>query len=67
MASDHFEETRARRRLLHGGFGLQTVGNLPKPRYHALRLLSRLGEQELPAVMTGDGAGSLIEVGEPGR
>lgn len=62
VASDHFEELGPPPRLLHGGFGLQTVGNLPKPRYHALRLLSRLGEQELPAVMTGDGAGSLVEV-----
>lgn len=62
VASDHFEELAPPPRLLHGGFGLQTVGNLPKPRYHALRLLSQLGEQELPAVMTGDGAGSLVEV-----
>ena len=61
VASDHFEELGPPPRLLHGGFGLQTVGNLPKPRFHALRLLSRLGERELPATIRGDGAGGLVE------
>lgn len=42
VASDHFEELGRPPRLLHGGFGLQTVGGLPKPRFHAMSLLSRL-------------------------
>jgi xylan 1,4-beta-xylosidase len=61
VASDHFEELGPPPRLLHGGFGLLTVGNLPKPRFHALRLLSRLGEREIPVRADGDGAGSLVE------
>ncbi|TWD74740.1 xylan 1,4-beta-xylosidase [Kribbella amoyensis] len=61
VASDHFEELGRPPRLLHGGFGLQTVGGLPKPRYHALSLLSRLGRIELPVEFTGDGGGSLVE------
>jgi xylan 1,4-beta-xylosidase len=61
VASDHFEELGRPPRLLHGGFGLQTVGGLPKPRFHAMSLLSRLGPVELPVAVDGDGAGSLIE------
>ena len=61
VASDHFEELGRPPRLLHGGFGLQTVGGLAKPRFHALSLLSRLGPVELPAVVEGDGGGSLVE------
>jgi xylan 1,4-beta-xylosidase len=62
VASDHFEELGQPPRLLHGGFGLLTVGNLRKPRYHALALLERLGTEELAASLTGDGAGSLVEL-----
>ena len=36
VASDHFEELGRPPRLLHGGFGLITVGGIAKPRYHAL-------------------------------
>jgi xylan 1,4-beta-xylosidase len=61
VASDHFEELGRPPRLLHGGFGLQTVGGLAKPRYHAMTLLSRLGPVELPVTYAGDGAGSLVE------
>jgi xylan 1,4-beta-xylosidase len=61
VASDHFEELGRPSRLLHGGFGLLTVGNLAKPKYWALWLAQRLGEAELPVTLTGDGAGSLIE------
>ncbi|GAA0620686.1 xylan 1,4-beta-xylosidase [Kribbella sandramycini] len=61
VASDHFEELGRPPRFLHGGFGLQTVGGLAKPRYHALSLLSRLGPVELPVTLSGDGGGSLIE------
>lgn len=61
VASDHFEELGRPPSFLHGGFGLQTVGGLSKPRYHALALLNRLGPVELPVTLTGDGAGSLVE------
>ncbi|TDW91531.1 xylan 1,4-beta-xylosidase [Kribbella sp. VKM Ac-2566] len=61
VASDHFEELGRPPRLLHGGFGLQTVGGLAKPRYHAMTLLSRLGPVELPVTYDGDGGGSLVE------
>jgi xylan 1,4-beta-xylosidase len=61
VASDHFEELGRPPRLLHGGFGLQTVGGLAKPRYHAMTLLSRLGPVELPVTLSGDGGGSLVE------
>jgi xylan 1,4-beta-xylosidase len=61
VASDHFEELGRPPRFLHGGFGLQTLGGLAKPRYHAMTMLSRLGPVELPVTYDGDGAGSLIE------
>jgi xylan 1,4-beta-xylosidase len=61
VASDHFEELGRPARLLHGGFGLLTVGNLAKPKFWALALAERLGPEELPVVLTGDGAGSLVE------
>lgn len=61
VASDHFEELGRPPALFHGGFGLLTVGNLRKPRYWALALLDRLGEEELPAVLSGDGAGGLVQ------
>jgi xylan 1,4-beta-xylosidase len=47
--------------LFHGGFGLLTVGNLRKPRYWALALAERLGEDELAVELSGDGAGGLVE------
>ena len=61
VASDHFEELGRPQRLLHGGFGLLTVGNLAKPKYWALTLAQRLGETTLPTTLTGDGADSLVE------
>jgi xylan 1,4-beta-xylosidase len=61
VASDHFEELGRPPRLLHGGFGLLTVGNLRKPRFWALALLQRLAPWELPVRLSGDGAGSLVE------
>jgi xylan 1,4-beta-xylosidase len=57
VASDHFEELGRPPRLFHGGFGLLTVGNLRKPRYHALTLASRLGDQELACSSEGDAGG----------
>ncbi|ROT28195.1 xylan 1,4-beta-xylosidase [Micromonospora sp. HM5-17] len=61
VASDHFEELGRPPRLLHGGFGLLTVGGIAKPRYHALRLLARLGDTELPVRASGDGADGLVQ------
>ncbi|MFL5757016.1 MAG: GH39 family glycosyl hydrolase [Chloroflexota bacterium] len=61
VASDHFVELDEPERLLHGGFGLLTVGNLRKPRYWALRVLELLGEEELEMSCEGDGGGSLVE------
>jgi xylan 1,4-beta-xylosidase len=61
VASDHFEELGRPQRLLHGGFGLLTVGNLAKPKFWALALAQRLGDTELPVSLAGDGAGSLVE------
>ncbi|MGW0229357.1 GH39 family glycosyl hydrolase [Actinopolymorpha singaporensis] len=61
VASDHFEELGRPPRLLHGGFGLLTVGGLAKARHHALWLLSLLGDTELPATVDGDGAGGLVQ------
>lgn len=59
--SDHFEELGRPTALLHGGFGLFTVGNLPKPRYSALRFAQELGDELLDTKLTGDGAGSLVD------
>ena len=61
VASDQFEELGWPPALLHGGFGLLTVGNLRKPRYWALWMLERLGEQRLAARVSGDGAGDMID------
>ena len=61
VASDHFEELGRPPRMLHGGFGLITVGGIAKSRYHALHLLSRLGETQLPVVADGDGADGLVQ------
>ena len=61
VVSDHFEELGRPQRLLHGGFGLLSVGNLRKPRYWALYLANQLGQTELPTVLTGDGAGALVQ------
>jgi xylan 1,4-beta-xylosidase len=61
VASDHFEELGRPRRLLHGGFGLLTVGNLAKPKFWALALANRLGKVELPVELAGDGAGGLVQ------
>jgi xylan 1,4-beta-xylosidase len=61
VASDHFEELGRPDRLLHGGFGLLTVGNLRKPHFWALAMLERLGSEELVVELDGDGAGGLVE------
>ncbi len=61
VASDHFEELGRPTRLGHGGFGLLTVGNLRKPRWWALALLDRLGDDRLAVSLEGDGAGGLVK------
>ncbi len=61
VASDHFVELGAAPTLFHGGFGLLTIGNLRKPRFWAIAMLERLGEDELATEIGGDGAGSLVE------
>lgn len=61
VVSDHFEELGRPPALLHGGFGLRTVGELRKPRWWALWMLEQLGETRLPVSLSGDGAGSLVE------
>ena len=60
VASDHFEELGRPQRLSHGGFGLLTVGNLRKPRWWALALLNRLGDERLAVTVDGDGGGGLV-------
>jgi xylan 1,4-beta-xylosidase len=61
VISDHFEELGRAPRLLHGGFGLLTIGNLRKPRYWALALAEGLGTDLLQVELQGDGAGSLVD------
>ncbi len=61
VASDHFEELGRPPALLHGGFGLQTIGNLRKPRYWALALAHQQGPDELPLDLRGDGASGLVD------
>lgn len=69
--SDHFEELGRAPSLLHGGFGLLTVGNLRKPRWWALWMLEHLGEERVPVAVEGDGAGDMVNAigarGEGGR
>ena len=61
VASDHFEELGRPPRLVHGGFGLLSVGNLAKPRFWALRALELLGDEEVGVRLDGDGAESLVQ------
>jgi xylan 1,4-beta-xylosidase len=61
VVSDHFEELGRPPGLLHGGFGLLTVGNLRKPRWWALALAEQLGDDLLVTELDGDGAGSMVD------
>ena len=61
VVSDHFEELGRPPELLHGGFGLRTVGELRKPRWWALAMLERLGSHRLAVSSSGDGGDSLVE------
>ncbi|MGH9213708.1 MAG: GH39 family glycosyl hydrolase [Acidimicrobiales bacterium] len=58
--SDHFEELGRPTKLLHGGFGLLSVGNLRKPRWWGLWMLEQLGSERLVARVDGDGGGDLV-------
>lgn len=58
--SDHFEELGRGTELLHGGFGLLTVGNLRKPRWWALWMLEQLADEQLAVHVDGDGAGDMV-------
>jgi xylan 1,4-beta-xylosidase len=62
VLSDHFEELGRPPALFHGGFGLLTVGNLRKPRYWAMAVAERLGDEQLAMSLAGDGAGGLVDV-----
>lgn len=53
--SDIFNEFPYPRAALVGGFGLLNVAGLPKPAYHAYRLLHRLGDRALPVAASGAG------------
>ena len=46
--SDVFEEQGVPQRPLWGGFGLLSIGSVPKPAYNAFALLHQLGETRLP-------------------
>jgi xylan 1,4-beta-xylosidase len=61
VSSDHFEELGRPPGLVHGGFGLLSVGNLAKPRFWALRALELLGAEEAGVEVDGDGADSLVQ------
>lgn len=43
--SDLFDERGPAIDTFHGGFGLQTREGIPKPSYHAISLLNRMGKQ----------------------
>jgi xylan 1,4-beta-xylosidase len=66
--SDHFEELGRAPKLLHGGFGLLSVGNLRKPRWWGLWMLEQLGDDRLACEIEGDGAGDMVQaIGTSGR
>jgi xylan 1,4-beta-xylosidase len=59
--SDHFEELGRPPKLLHGGFGLLAVGNLPKPRWWGLWMLEQVRDARLRTRVEGDGAGDMVQ------
>ena len=61
VVSDHFEELGRPPSLLHGGFGLLTVGNLRKPRWWALALAEQLSDELVTVELEGDGASSVVD------
>ena len=69
--SDHFEELGRPPKLLHGGFGLLSVGNLRKPRWWGLWMLEQLLQERVATRVGGDGAGDMVQAiasgGDDGR
>ena len=69
--SDHFEELGRAPALLHGGFGLLALGNLPKPRWWGLWMLEQLGSTRLEVSVARGGAGDMVDAvasrGDDGR
>jgi xylan 1,4-beta-xylosidase len=61
VVSDHFEELGRPPSLLHGGFGLLTVGNIRKPRWWALALVEQLDDDLVTVELAGDGASSMVD------
>lgn len=59
--SDHFEELGRPPSLLHGGFGLLSVGNLRKPRWWGLWMLEQLRDDRVDVSLSGDGAGDMVD------
>lgn len=61
--TDIFEEEGPAPEAFHGGFGLQTIHGIPKPSYHAYRMLHQLGSRLLEKgdgyLVTRDDAGKL--------
>jgi xylan 1,4-beta-xylosidase len=51
--SDVFEEQGVPRRPLWGGYGLLTIGSVPKPAYNAFDMLHELGSVRLPDAQPG--------------
>ena len=51
--SDVFEEQGVPKRTLWGGFGLLTIGSVPKPAYNALAMLHQLGNTRIPDAQPG--------------
>ena len=54
--SDIFEELHPFPEEFHGGFGMMSQHGIPKPVYHALRLLNQAGDErlELPGALDGE-------------
>jgi xylan 1,4-beta-xylosidase len=51
--SDVFEEQGVPKRTLWGGFGLLTIGSVPKPAFNALAMLHQLGNTRIPDAQPG--------------
>ncbi|MEN3305305.1 MAG: xylan 1,4-beta-xylosidase [Micromonosporaceae bacterium] len=62
--TDVFEEGGAGDELFHGGFGMLTLPGIPKPTFHAYRMLAALGDRLLArtdgAVVTRDAGSGRI-------
>lgn len=61
--TDVFEEGGAGDELFHGGFGMLTLPGIPKPTFHAYRMLHALGDR----LLAGTDGGVLTRDGATGR